>query len=95
MSKSFWANVYIYTPRILLCSAALTAMLAFGIGVGQDVQKERQQAFTARQPTSVAMFVDPLTGCHYIGTTSGDAFFPRMDKDGKQVCTELTAAKDN
>ena len=84
-----------YLPHTLALTAAIVASLALGTGIGEEMQRERQQAFTARQPMNVAMFVDPLTGCHYIGTTSGDAFFPRMDKDGKQVCTELTAAKEN
>ena len=37
-------------------------------------------------PQPPAVYVDPMTRCHYLSTGHDSGLTPRMDRDGKQVC---------
>lgn len=71
----------------------IIATTGFGASVGMAVQKERQAEAGQPRQMQVGMIADPQTGCQYI--THGEAIFPRMDKDGHQICVKRDWRNEN
>lgn len=66
-----------------------------GMWVGGEYQKTKTHVERIAEPANISFFVDPLTGCQYLGTTNGDGFFPRMGRDGLQICTKHDSPTEN
>lgn len=67
-------------------SVFLTVFLALSLFrcVGEATPKDSTDPVDGR--SGLALYIDNLTGCHYLSKPLGTVLTPRVDKNGEHVC---------
>lgn len=72
--------------KLIILQLIAASMLFAGCWKRPTEQPQGESKRTAEMVEDVRVYVDRLTGCHYVSNDETSGLQPRLMPDGKQIC---------
>lgn len=72
-----------------IIAGVLVSLLLLGCNQKASVEQQLMENETENVfVEGIRVYTDDDTGCQYVSTHGGNSIYPRLGKDGKQMCRE-------